>query len=51
MKTLEDNLETPNPDFWDELSENDKAEIKEGIEDIESGRIYSYQEIFSKYEL
>jgi hypothetical protein len=51
MKTLDDNSEIPNPDFWDELSENDKAEIKEGIEDIGSGRTYSYQEIFSKYGL
>jgi predicted transcriptional regulator len=38
-------------DFWDELSESDKAEIKEGIEDIEAGRTYTYQEIFTKYGL
>jgi hypothetical protein len=32
----------PNSDFWDELSENDKAEIKEGIKDIELVRTYCY---------
>jgi predicted transcriptional regulator len=51
VKTLLGRSVNIDTDFWDELSESDKAEIKEGIEDIEAGRTYTYQEIFTKYGL
>ena len=38
-------------DFWNELSEEDKAGIEEGIADIEAGRVHTYEEVFSKYGL
>jgi predicted transcriptional regulator len=51
VKTLLGRSVDNNTDFWDELSESDKAEIKQGIEDIQEGRTYTYQEIFTKYGL
>jgi predicted transcriptional regulator len=51
VKTLLGRSVNADADFWDELSEIDKAEIKEGIKDIEEGRTYTYQEIFAKYGL
>jgi predicted transcriptional regulator len=51
VKTLLGRSVNTDADFWDELSEIDKTEIKEGIKDIEEGRTYTYQEIFTKYGL
>jgi predicted transcriptional regulator len=51
VKTLLGRSVNAEADFWDELSEIDKAEIKEGIKDIEEGRTYTYQDIFTKYGL
>jgi predicted transcriptional regulator len=42
------NVET---DFWNELSEEDKADIRKGAEDIKAGRFHTYEEVFSKYGL
>lgn len=49
VKTLLGRSVNTDTDFWDELSESDKAEIKEGIEDIEAGRTYAYQQIASLF--
>ena len=38
-------------DFWNELSEEDKAGIRKGAEDIKAGRVHTYEEVFSKYGL
>ncbi len=51
VKTLLGRSVNTDTDFWDELSENDKTEIKEGIQDIEMGRTHTYQEVFTKYGL
>ena len=36
-------------DWWDELSEEQLAEINKGIEDIKQGRTISSKEIWKKY--
>ncbi|WP_310377488.1 hypothetical protein [Flavobacterium sp.] len=36
-------------DFWDELSEEQRAEINKGIEDFDKGRIHSYEEVMKNY--
>ena len=40
---------TKKKDFWDELKEEQKEEIKKGIEDFENGRVYSYDEVMKNH--
>ena len=35
-------------DFWDELPEALKAEIEEGLADIEKGDVFTHEEIVKK---
>lgn len=37
-------------DFWDELPEDLKSEIEEGLEEIERGEEISHEEVMKKYE-
>ena len=37
-------------DWWDELSEEQKADIEEGIADSDAGRVVSYESVMSKYK-
>jgi predicted transcriptional regulator len=36
------------PDWWDELSEQQKAHIQEGLEDTRSGRTMSSEEFWKR---
>jgi hypothetical protein len=49
MKTLLSRSNNVENDFWNELSEKDKIDIRKGAEDIKSGRVYTYEDVFSKY--
>jgi predicted transcriptional regulator len=42
-------FKTEKKDWWDELSEEQKIEIKNGIEDFENGRVYTYEEVLKNY--
>ena len=35
-------------DFWDELSEEEKASIEEGLSQIKKGQIYSHEEVMKE---
>ena len=37
-------------DWWDQISEDEKAEIAEGIADIEKGNVSSHEEVMAKYQ-
>ena len=39
-----------NTDWWDEISDAEKASIKRGIEDVKSGRVVPHEEVKKKYE-
>ena len=41
---------TPEPDFWDELTQPQRTAIKKGISDADNGRSKPYQEVLSKYQ-
>ena len=32
-------------DFWDDLSDEEKAGIDRGLEDVEAGRVYTHEEV------
>ena len=42
---------TSNPDWWDNLSEDQKACIERGLKDIREGRTYSYEEVKKRHGL
>lgn len=39
----------PDPDFWDKLTEPQRAAIKNGIVDADNGRLKPYQQVLNKY--
>jgi predicted transcriptional regulator len=39
-----DNLLKPRTDFWDELNDNEKALIKQGLSDLEQGKKVDFQD-------
>lgn len=36
-------------DFWNELSENQKQEIKRGIDELDRGEKFDYDEVMSRH--
>ncbi|MCP9291057.1 hypothetical protein [Gracilimonas sediminicola] len=42
---------TRHGDFWEDLSDNEKTKIEEGLEDIREGRITPHEEVKEKYGL
>lgn len=39
-----------NTDWWDEISEEEKASIQRGLEDVKAGRVVPHEEVRKKYE-
>lgn len=37
-------------DWWDEISEEHKAEIEEGIAQADRGEVFSHEEVMAKYQ-
>ena len=40
---------TKEKDFWNTLSDSEKEDIMKGIEEIDTGDKYSYEEVMKKY--
>lgn len=38
------------PDWWDEIDENERAEIKEGLSQADRGEVIPHKEVMSKYQ-
>ena len=38
------------PDWWDEIGEDEKAEIEEGITQADRGEVFSHEEVMAKYD-
>lgn len=45
-----ENLLKPNVDFWDELSEQEKATIKKGIQELDNGQRIDFKQFIQKYK-
>ncbi len=39
-----------NIDWWDEISEAEKASIKRGLEDAKAGRVVSHKEVIKRIQ-
>ena len=48
IKKLTDFINNEKSDFWNELTEYEKAEIKKGLEQLNSGKRNSYKEVLKK---
>jgi len=42
-------LSKEDTDFWHELTEGQKAEIKQGIQELESGDKYDYEQVMLRH--
>ena len=38
------------PDWWDEISDEEKQEIEEGLAQADRGEVFSHEEVMLKYE-
>lgn len=48
IKMLKDNLKET--DWWEEISDEEKASIERGLEDVQQGRISSHEKVKKNYE-
>ena len=37
-------------DWWDQISEDEKSEIDEGLAQADKGEVFSHEEIMTKYQ-
>ncbi len=42
-------LQVEDIDFWNELSEQQKQDVKKGIAELDAGQRYEYEQVISKY--
>jgi len=50
LKIVKDS-KSGNRDWWDDLSDSQKAGIERGLKDIDQGRTLSYEDVKNKYDL
>jgi hypothetical protein len=49
ITSIKNFFKTEKKDWWDELSEDQKAEIQEGIKDADEGRVIPFESFMQKY--
>ena len=49
ITTIKNFFKTEKKDWWDELTEEQKADINEGIKDADEGRVVPYEDFMQKY--
>ena len=50
IQSIKQIFKTENPtDFWDELTKEEQAEIKQGIQDIEDGNVKDYNAFMANH--
>ena len=37
------------PDWWDEISKDERTEIEEGLAQADKGEVFSHEEVMAKY--
>lgn len=48
LELLESSLETDREDFWNELTDVEKEEIKDGIEELDQGKRIFYKDFLKR---
>ena len=49
LNTIKDSISS-DTDWWDELTDDQKASIERGMKDIEEGRFHTHESVKKKYE-
>jgi hypothetical protein len=49
LKDMKETSET-SADWWDDLSESQKASIERGLKDLEAGRVTSHEDVKARYD-
>jgi hypothetical protein len=42
-------IQSEDADFWNELNEHEKQEIKKGLGELEAGQKHEYEQVISKF--
>lgn len=50
IKSFKKLLKKEKKDWWEDLTDEQKADIEEGIADADAGRVVSYESVMSKYK-
>ena len=50
VKTLLSDRSTTQADWWDTISENERAEIEQGLAEAERGEVVPHEEVMAKYK-
>ena len=50
LKEMKETSET-SADWWDDLSESQKASIKKGLKQVEEGKVTSHEDVKARYGL
>lgn len=50
VKTLLSEKTANQTDWWDEITDEERAEIKEGLAETEKGEVISHEEVMAKYK-
>jgi len=50
VKTLLSKKTTSHTDWWDVISDEERAEISEGLAEAERGEVISHEEVMAKYK-
>jgi len=50
IKSFKKLLKKEKKDWWEDLSDEQKADIEEGIADADAGRVVSYESVMSKHK-
>ena len=50
VKTLLSEKTAKQTDWWDEITDEERAEIKEGLAETERGEVISHEEVMAKYK-
>jgi len=50
LKAVKDS-NVPQVDWWDELNDEQKSDIEQGLKDVDEGRVIPHEEVKRKYRL
>ena len=50
VKTLLSGKTESNPDWWDTISEDERAEIEQGLTEADKGEVTAHEEVMEKYK-
>lgn len=49
IKKFKDFVKANERDFWNDLTEEQRLEIKQGMNELDNGQKFDYEEVMSKY--